>query len=106
MNAAEIVLWLCSVLNAATAIALAAWFRFQVKAQALTEEKAKTFYSWLCVVISLFSGLVLFIGITTLFNIFLGHGEILIAAPIYNLLLSCVLIISGRIVIGWVPIKW
>jgi hypothetical protein len=35
-----------------------------------------------------------------------GHGEVLIAAPLLNLLLAGVLIVAGRIVIGWEPVKW
>ena len=106
MDAADIVFWLCALLNATVSVALSAWFRVQVKAQSLTEVKAKNIYSWLCVAVSLFSGVVLFIGITSLFDIFLGHGEILIASPIFNLLLSGVLITVGRTIIGWEPMKW
>ena len=106
MDDANLVFWFCSLTNAAFAITFAAWFRRQVKARRFTETKAKTIYSWLCIVASIFLGIVLFIGITSLFNISLGHGEILIAAPIFNLLLSCVLIIAGRIIIGWVAVKW
>jgi hypothetical protein len=51
-------------------------------------------------------GTAVFVGITSLFEISRGHGEIIIAAALFNVLLSLVLIVSGRIVIGWEPIKW
>lgn len=106
MDAADIVFWLCAVLNAGIASALIVHFRSHVKAGALTERKAKVTYSWLCLAIGAFCGIAVFLGITALFNVSLGHGEIIIAAPLFNLLLSCALIVAGRIVIGWIPIKW
>jgi hypothetical protein len=63
-------------------------------------------YSWLCLGTGAFCGIALFLGITALFDVPLGHGEIIIAAPIFNFLLAIALIVSGRIVIGWSPIKW
>jgi hypothetical protein len=103
---ADIVFWLCAVLNVALAGGLILRFRSRVTAGVLTERRAKAIYSWLCLGIGLLCGIVIFLGITGLFDMSLGHGEAIIASPILNLLLSLVLIISGRIVIGWSPIKW
>ena len=106
VDAADILFWLCAVLNVALAGALILRFRSRVTAGLLTERRAKAIYSWLCLGIGLLCGIVIFLGITGLFEISLGHGEAIIASPILNLLLSLVLIIGGRIVIGWSPIKW
>ena len=106
MDAADIVFWLCAVINVAIACVLIVRFRSQVRAGALTEQKAKASFTWLCLGIGAFCGIALFLGITALFDISLGHGEAIIAAPILNLLLACALIVSGRIVIGWSPIRW
>lgn len=106
MDAADIVFWLCAVINVAIGGVLIVRFRSHVKAGALNERKAKSMYSRLCLGIGAFCGIALFLGITALFDIPLGHGEIIIAAPVFNFLLAIALIVSGRIVIGWSPIKW
>ena len=106
MDAADLVFWLCALLNVGLASALATHFRRRVKAQRLAEAKAKAIYSWLCVGIGIFSGAVIFLGSVALFHIPLGHGEILIASPLFNLLLAGMLIIAGRVIIGWAPMKW
>lgn len=106
MDAADAVLWLSLVFNVGLTAALITYFRSIVKAGALTERKAKAIYSFLCLATGAFCGIALFLGVTAMFEISLGHGEIIFAAPLFNLALSCVLIVAGRIVIGWVPIKW
>jgi hypothetical protein len=106
MDMADLVFWLCALINVGLAGALTAHLRRRVKAQGITEAKAKTIYSWLCVAAGIFSGFVVFLGIVALFDIPVGHGEILIATPLFNLFLTGVLIIAGRIIIGWVPMKW
>jgi hypothetical protein len=106
MQDIENVFLLCTLINVAIAISLMVRFRMQVKADARTEAKAKLTYSWLCVAGGIFSGVLLFFGIAALFDISLGHGEILVAAPVFNLLLSFVSIAAGRIVIGWTPLNW
>lgn len=106
MCAADAALWFSAGLNAATVAILAVRYRLHVKAGSITERKAKTIYSWLCLATGLFSGTVIFFGIMHLFNIPAGHGEVLIASPVLNLLLSGILIVAGRTVIGWTPMKW
>jgi hypothetical protein len=81
-------------------------FSLPGEAGILTEAKAKLAYSWLCIAVGVFSGTVLFLGIVKLFHVSVGHGEITIAAPIFNLMLSCALIVAGRIAIGWRSMKW
>lgn len=106
MESADVAFWFCSLLNVMLSLALAVYFRRRVKGHSSTEKHAKRIYSWLCVVIGLISGVALFVGVVDVFHISLGHAEILIAAPIFNLLLAGVLIIVGRVIIGWVPMRW
>lgn len=35
-----------------------------------------------------------------------ANAEGLIASPLFNMLLAGVLVVGGRIVIGWEPVKW
>lgn len=106
MEAADALFWLCASLNLGVAGSLTVYLRGRVKAQRFTEEQAKRVYSWLCLGSSMLSGVVAFFGIVALFHIPIGHGEILVAAPLFNLLLGGVLIIAGRTGIGWVPMRW
>jgi hypothetical protein len=106
MDAADAVFWLCASLNLGMAAALMVYLRARVKAQQFTEEQAKTVYSWLCVGVAILSGCVVFLGIVAVFHIPVGHGEILVAVPLFNLLFAGVLIVAGRIGIGWVPMRW
>lgn len=106
MYAGDAALWLSALLNVTIATALAARYRLQVKTNAITERKAKAIYSLLCLGVGLFSGIVVFFGIMLLFSIPTGHGEILIAAPTFNLMLSGISVGVGRVVIGWAPMKW
>ncbi|MFO0304530.1 MAG: hypothetical protein ACK51J_01955 [Burkholderiales bacterium] len=106
MDAADVVFWLCVSLNLGVAGALAVYLRGRVKAQLFSAEQAKRVYSWLCLGASILSGVVVFLGIVALFHIPVGHGEILVATPLFNLLFAGVLIIAGRIGIGWVPMRW
>jgi len=105
MDTVDYVFWLCALLNVGYVGVLIKHFRHRTKSQELTESKAKVIYSWLCVSVSLLSVGVFFV-IVALFHLPAGHGEVLIAAPIFNLLTATVLIIVGRIIIGWVPMKW
>lgn len=107
MDASDLVFWLCALTNITLSLTLAIHLRKLVKSHIFTEMKAKRVYSWLTVMAGIFSGLVLFLAIVELFHIQLsGHGEILIASPLFNLLLSGILVFIGRMIIGWEPVKW
>ena len=105
MDTGDVALWFSALLNAMLAVGLAVRYRFRVRTKAMTERRAKAIYSRFCIAVGIFSGIVVFFGIMVLFNIPTGHGEILIAAPILNLLLSAISIGVGRVVIGWVPMN-
>ena len=100
------VLWSCALANTVFACALMVHFRRRVNAHLVSERGAKAAYSWLCVGVYLLSGIALFFGVIELFHVPVGHGEILIAGPLLNLALSAVLLVVGRIVIGWEPMHW
>ena len=106
MNSSDPALWLSALVNIALASFLAVHCRRRVKSHIATEARAKTAYSWLCAGVGIFSGFAVFLGAVTLLKLPVGHGEVLIAAPLLHLLLTGFLIVAGRIHIGWVPIKW
>src|SRR3569832_59976 len=99
MDSSDATFWFSTLVNIALASVLAAHFRRRVKSHAATEAKAKVAYSWLCVGLGIFSGFAVFLGTIVFFNLPVGHGEVLIAAPLLYLLLSGALIVVGRIVI-------
>ena len=74
-------------------------------------KKAKNVYSTIALVIGVCGGTLIFHGLVWLFSLFgskssFGHGEILIAAILYNFILGLVLIGVGRIIIGWRKLSW
>ena len=59
----------------------------------------------------LVSGIPIFYGAMWLFNVTgydvnVGHGEILVAVPLFNLILGVALTAIGKILLQWTPIKW
>ncbi len=105
MDTEDLVYWLCALLDVGLAVACAINFQRRVKSHTLTEKKAKTIYSWLCVGFGILSCVALLIAIVEL-QLPLGHGAVFTIVPIFILPLTGVLIIAGRVVIGWEPIRW
>lgn len=63
------------------------------------------------IVAGLVSGLLIFYGVVWLFDttghrVNFGHGEALIAAPIFNFILGIAGAAIGRMMLSWRPIKW
>jgi Na+/phosphate symporter len=94
-------------------LAAAAFFivRAAVRTGRVGKAKAKLLYSVAVVVGGLLSGLVLFHAMVSLFRALgfsaeYGHGEIIIAAVVFNVLLSLIFLPVGRILLGWRPILW
>jgi hypothetical protein len=108
MESEDIVFWICAATNAGIAVTLIVRYRSKVHLGMLAESKAKAIYSWLCLPVGALCGIADPVVTIALFNIPLGHGGeiIIIFAPLFNLLMSCVLIVVGRIVIGWAPVRW
>ncbi|AKR43177.1 hypothetical protein [Methylophilus sp. TWE2] len=82
-----------------------------IKSAAISPQQGKNKYLLLVLFFGVISGLVIFPSLVSLFNWLgvtssYGHGEVLIAAPVFNFLFAIVLGILGRIVLTWEPIKW
>ena len=76
-----------------------------------TEKKAKGIYSLIAMGIGLSGGTLIFHGLVFIFRILgfessFGHGEILVAAILFNLIVGVVLVIVGRIIISWRKLSW
>ena len=73
----------------------------KVKQKALSERRAKNYYSLLIFLTGLFSGTILFYILMQLFKLNAGHGEMIIFTFLINIFFSFVLMLIGRIIIGW-----
>ncbi len=102
---ADFILWLTLIANTAISLAVAMRYRRLVVSKGLGEASAKRQFSAWSVGGSALCGLVFYAVLIELLSVPLAHGEGL-GGPIYNFLLSVVLVTAGRIVIGWVPMKW
>lgn len=107
----DVAYYLSFVLNVVLAAAAFFIVRAALKAGRVGEAKAKLRYSVAAVFVGLVSGLVLFHGLVALFRALgypaaYSHGEVIVAAVLFNLLLSCVLLLVGRILLGWRPVQW
>jgi len=107
MELVDITFWICAVLNIGAVGYSIFYFRNGVKSESIPEAKAKTFYSWFCLGMGFLAGAIIFYSAIVVFKIPVGHGQapILIASPIFNFLISIVLIVVGRIIIVWKPMK-
>ena len=87
------------------------FFRKNVINGTLAVKKAKNIYSFISVSLGVCGGTLIFHGLILIISLSgsepnLGHGEILVAAIVYNFLLSLVLMGIGRILIGWEKLNW
>lgn len=106
MDAADLILGLSILLNAGGCALLAWHFRRRLCHGCSTEARAQRTYAGLCLGVGLFSGVMVFWGLMALLHIPAGHGEVLLAGPALNVLVSFAGIVAGRIHIGWEPMKW
>jgi len=86
-------------------------YRKKVNVGSLTENKAKNIYSFISVAFGVSGGTLIFHGLVWFFGLFgaksnFDHGEILIAAIIYNFILGLILLGVGRTIIGWKKLTW
>jgi len=86
-------------------------FKAKVEKGTLSEKKAKNIYSLISVLIGACGGTLIFHGLVWAFGLFgaksnFVHGEILIAAVLYNFILGLVLLGIGRTVISWKKLTW
>jgi bacteriorhodopsin len=101
----SLALWISVCVNIAAAVLMMREYRSQVRRRLYSEAGAKRVYSWGCFVIGFVVALAVFYILLFFAGAPVGHGEILIAAPVLNALLSFALLLVGRIVIGWKPLQ-
>jgi ABC-type transporter Mla maintaining outer membrane lipid asymmetry permease subunit MlaE len=97
-----------------TAISAAAiYFRTKkrIRNAVISTQFGKNRYLPLVLIFGVLSGLVIFPILASVFNYFgfpasYGHGEVLIAAPVFNFLFALVIGIVGRIILSWEPMQW
>lgn len=97
----SLALWISACVNTGIAVSLMVHYRAHVRRGLLGESGARRAYSWACFVVGFVGAVVAFYALLLIARAPVGHGEILIAAPIFNAALTVVLLLIGRIVIGW-----
>ena len=107
----DVAYYLSFVLNAFLAVVVFFVVSAAVKTKRLREDRAKLIYSVAVIVGGVLCGLVLFHAMVGLFRALgfsasYGHGEVIVAAVMFNLLLSLLLLVVGRILLGWRPFQW
>ena len=101
----DYVIYFSLIINILISTAIAFRYRKLVTKAELTENKAKRRFSWFCFITSLVCGIILHNILLKIFNVHIGHGEIIFAGPMFNLLLCPALIFYGRVIIGWEPMN-
>lgn len=76
-----------------------------------SEQKGKNIYSGITLIIGVCGGTLIFHGLVWFFTLLgvetsFGHAGILVAAVVYDFILGLVLIVIGRIIIGWKEFTW
>ena len=107
----DVAYYLSFVFNALIASAVYFGIRKAVQHNRIKRENAKIIYSVSVLVGGALSGLVLFHAFVAIFRLMgltanYGHGEVIVAAVLFNLLLSLLLLIAGRILLGWQSFRW
>ncbi len=106
MDYDDFTLYFTLSLNLALATLFALHYRRCFMRNQLIESQAKSRFTWACVGCSLFTGIVILFSIVIWFNVATGHGVLLITAPIAHAILCVLLIMIGRLVIGWKSLIW
>jgi hypothetical protein len=97
--------WSGILLHTGLTGSMAAYFQRRVKLKKTTETRAKTFYSLLCPCMGVLCIMLIF-SIIDFFHIPTGHGGMIFGTLFFHMILMIVLIVIGRIIIGWEPMKW
>lgn len=97
--------------NILFSLLLAKSLKKSINSNKIKESKAKNIHSTLMLPLGALCGSVYFWLLIEVLrklgqNITYGHGEILIAAIVFNIILSLVLIIIGRVYIGWKQVSF
>ncbi len=107
----DVAFYLSFVFNVLLAIGAYFVLRGSVKSNRVGEAKAKSIYSAVVMAGGVLCGVVLFHAMVALLRLVglpaaYGHGEIIAAAIVFNLMLSMLLLLVGRIMLGWRPFSW
>lgn len=99
------------VVTSLTGAGLCILMRSLIRKQRISLAAGKNYVSFGMPLVGLISGVVVFPSSVALIRAFgsdlsFGHGEIIIAAPMFNTVLGALLGAGGRILLGWKPIKW
>ena len=97
---------LCALLNVGLAGCCANWLRRRTKLNELNTVKAKNFYSFVCVCQGILSSIGLLFAYDTFRFMNFAHGAALLLILLFSLGLTVVLLVAGRIIIGWEPMRW
>ncbi len=108
---ADVAFYLSFAFNVLLATGTYFMLRGSVKSNRVGNAKAKWIYSAVAVAGGVLCGVVFFPAMVALFRLIgvpvaYGHGEIIVAAIVFNLLLSLLLVLVGRILLGWQPLSW
>lgn len=106
MDTMTIIFWIFGTLNFGFAGLLSFYFQHLLNNNKIFNTKAKKCYSLIYGFFGFLFSTGFFYVFLKVFNINIGHGEILVIFPIFNLLLTFVLIFCGRMIIEWEPLKW
>jgi hypothetical protein len=100
MDKEAFVYWAFFLLNVGIAGAIAFRLRRSGGASPVAKRRAKAVFSWSCAGLGMISCLALLIAIVQL-RLDLGHGVVLFFASMAHLIVTTMLVIAGRVVVGW-----
>ena len=73
----------------------------KVQKDLITKKEGKFSYTIIVLILGLFIANFMFLALMSFFNLPSGHGLVLVTTPLLHLIISIVLIVVGRIIIGW-----
>ena len=80
--------------------------RKATKEKLISQKSAQNKYTLYVLLVSFFFGVLFSFWLISFFHLSGGHGYYLIEIPIFHMLFSGILVILGRIIIGWQHIKY
>lgn len=106
LNMETLAFWAAIFANTACAALLMLYFRQKVRTGLVGARRAKRRYSWWYLPLGILVAVTLFYALAALLDVPTGHGEILVTVSIFNVGLSLILLLEGRVVISWKPLQW
>lgn len=102
----EVIFWSAAALNLLIAAALMWVLRRMHRSGRISIADAKSRFLWIYSPLGLVSALIWFFGWVAVLDLSTGHGEVVLAAPVLNLILGVTAAGIGRVVIGWKAMRW